>query len=132
MTFLKNGFYLLFACSILVLTSCGDDDCTAPIIDENIVGSWEESFSGDIVEFKADGTLIDENQALLGVGDESTSTYVIVGNTFTEVRCRVIRWRLCGLALLALRLSAIPSRPQGGYASLILLPPLDSSAPRPC
>jgi len=81
MTFLKNGFYLLFACSILVLTSCGDDDCTAPIIDENIVGSWEESFSGDIVEFKADGTLIDENQALLGVGDESTSTYVIVGNT---------------------------------------------------
>ncbi len=80
MTLLKNSFLLLFACSILFLTSCKDDDCTAPIIDENIVGTWQESFSGDEVEFKADGTLIDENDALVGVGDASTKTYAIVGN----------------------------------------------------
>ena len=80
MTLLKNGFFLVFACSILFLTSCKKDDCTAPIIEENIVGTWEESFSGDEVEFKADGTLIDENDALIGVGDSSTKTYAIVGN----------------------------------------------------
>lgn len=80
MTLLKNGFLLFFACSILFLSSCKKDDCTAPIIEENIVGTWEESFSGDEVEFKADGTLIDENDALVGVGDASTKTYEIVGN----------------------------------------------------
>lgn len=79
MTLLKNVLFLVFTISMPGLTACKKDKCTAPDIAVNIIGTWEESFSGDTVEFKADGTLIDENDALLGTGAMSNKTYVITG-----------------------------------------------------
>jgi len=68
-------FFLVLSILILGLSACSKDDCIAPNISENIIGVWE--VSGDEVEFKADGTFIDENDAILGVGDMSTKTYTI-------------------------------------------------------
>ncbi len=79
MTLLKNSFLLLFACSILFLCAC-KKDCSAPIIEENIVGIWEESSSGEQVEFKADGTFIDENDIFISLNTPSSKSYEIVGS----------------------------------------------------
>ena len=83
MILLKNRFLLFFACSILFLTSCNKDDskeCIAPDIVENIVGTWKQSGSGDVVEFKANGTYIDTNDALFsGIGGTfSFKSYEII------------------------------------------------------
>jgi hypothetical protein len=78
MSVLKSLIYLLPVLGLVVFTtSCDeDDDCMAPAISENIVGSWEVSNSGDIVEFKADGTLDDPNDAIVGASGLPNKTYV--------------------------------------------------------
>lgn len=65
MKLFKLGFFLLLSLNLLVLTSCGDDDnCVAPAVSENIVGSW--TIMGSTVEFQSDGTLIDPDDAIFG------------------------------------------------------------------
>ncbi len=87
MKILKNGLFLLFAISLLGFSACKKDDCTAPLVEENIIGTWEESFSDDEVEFKADGTLIDENGALFEVESNgviySDKSYTIANDVLT-------------------------------------------------
>ena len=71
----STKFILVLSILLLGFSACNKDDCIAPTISENIIGVWE--VLGDEVEFKADGTFIDENDAVLGVGDMSTKTYTI-------------------------------------------------------
>ncbi|MFT5764643.1 MAG: hypothetical protein ACI8X3_002074 [Saprospiraceae bacterium] len=72
--------FLVISISISGLSACKKDNCTAPDISENIIGVWEVDSSGDEVEFKADGTFIDENDAIVGTGTMSTNTYSITGD----------------------------------------------------
>ncbi len=45
--------------------SCNkDEDCDN--LSTNIIGSWELAFDNSIVEFKSDGSLIDQNDGLIG------------------------------------------------------------------
>lgn len=71
--------------SVLFLSSCGDDDCEAPALSENIVGKWEVVVTGLEAEFQADGTLIDPDGAFIegelnGV-ELNEKSYTIDGNT---------------------------------------------------
>ncbi len=81
---------LLFASLLLISAACNKDDDADPCTDlgDTIVGSWSLTALGmDLgdVEFKADGTLLDPDDALIGgeVGgvilDEKS--YVVNGNT---------------------------------------------------
>ena len=56
--------YILFLL-LAISTSCGEQ-CTAPDLDENIIGNWRMTVTGNMIEFRADGTLIDPNAALIG------------------------------------------------------------------
>ena len=69
---MKNLMKALVLCTLsctLSFIACSNDKstCTAPAIEENIIGKWEMS-NGKEVEFLADGTLIDEEDALIGLG----------------------------------------------------------------
>ena len=74
---LLSGLFVWSACND------DDDDCTAPALSENIVGEWEVSTSGDLVEFQADGTLIDPNDAVIGASASADKTYEVDGMTLT-------------------------------------------------
>lgn len=60
--------FALFAFSIIAFASCtkDDDTCTPPALAENIVGEWVVALTNEEVEFKADGTLVDPSDALIG------------------------------------------------------------------
>lgn len=67
---MKNLFFLLISASILAFSACDkDDDCEATDLDTTIIGEWTVTAiglpAGD-VEFNANGTFIDENDALIG------------------------------------------------------------------
>ncbi|MEN0005698.1 MAG: hypothetical protein AAF798_16230 [Bacteroidota bacterium] len=87
----KIPFLLVFLALGLVLftTSCdNDDDCTAPALEENIVGTWSIPLSGDgTIEFQADGTLLDPDDLLYGVEVNgivySQKSYSISGTTLS-------------------------------------------------
>jgi hypothetical protein len=81
---LKNSFLMMLLLGALTFTGCDDDDdCMAPALEENIVGEWEVSFSNDIVEFKADGSFEDPQDAILGFPDvdDEMKTYSVTGDT---------------------------------------------------
>lgn len=82
MKFFKS---ILFLLGIAFLTSCGDDDCEPPTLAENIVGTWEVVISNEDVEFRADGTLIDPNDAIIGGEINGTvlneKSYTVSGTT---------------------------------------------------
>lgn len=84
---------LLFAAFLCVsLSSCGDDEECLDL-SQSIIGEWESSLLGEgTIEFLADGTLIDENDLLIGV-DSGTNqpdikTYELEGNTILTVDAR--------------------------------------------
>ncbi|HJW28797.1 MAG TPA: hypothetical protein VJ508_06045 [Saprospiraceae bacterium] len=63
--------YLLFSLALLcsVLACSKDNNCNAESLSTAIVGKWKVVVFGQTtgdVEFKADGTLIDEDDALIG------------------------------------------------------------------
>jgi hypothetical protein len=96
---MKNLKYtlLLFALlSTLLITACGDDDgdCVPPDVPENIIGKWSVSTGGN-VEFKADGTLIDPDDALTVGGGLDQKTYVA-----TNVKLTVTAQNLSGSSFL--------------------------------
>lgn len=70
---------------LFVFTACNDDDedCMPPALSENIVGEWEVSSTNDVVEFQADGTLIDPNDAVIAGSANAEKTYVASGMTLT-------------------------------------------------
>ncbi len=51
---------------ILAITACKEDECVAPDLADNIIGTWKVARDGNSVEFQTDGTLIDPNDALIG------------------------------------------------------------------
>ncbi len=59
-----------FFISIFLFVSCSkDDNCEATSLESTIVGKWDVRALGSTtgqIEFKADGTLIDPDDALLG------------------------------------------------------------------
>lgn len=80
---LRKGLFLLLAAATLCFTSCGDDDCTAPALSENIVGSWTV-VTGETVEFQSDGTLVDPDDGIIGAEVNgvvfSDKSYAILGS----------------------------------------------------
>ena len=79
-------YFAVFVLSSLLIftTSCNkDNDMNCDVLSENIVGVWEMSFDGSIVEFRSDGTFIDDNESLIGGEVNGTSlsekTYSIEG-----------------------------------------------------
>ena len=87
MNYLKNYLFLLTAVTVIGLSSCKKDDCTAPAISENIIGNWSVTLGSGDVEFKTDGTYVDDDEALFGVEVNGVvydqRTYVINGTTLT-------------------------------------------------
>ncbi|MEM6380050.1 MAG: hypothetical protein AAF705_17785 [Bacteroidota bacterium] len=70
---------------ILFATGCSEEDCIPPGLAANIVGSWTESFTNETVEFAADGTFTDPNDALIS-GEINgivlnIKTYTVSGDT---------------------------------------------------
>ena len=80
MKFTKIVFPLLL---LIFLISCGQD-CEFTTLEEIIVGSWEVSSLGQTtgqIEFLENGTLLDPDDALLGVeGEMDIKTYTLNGD----------------------------------------------------
>ncbi|MGH1337189.1 MAG: hypothetical protein ACRBFS_13780 [Aureispira sp.] len=79
--------------SVLFFTSCDkDSDCTAPALEQNIIGTWTADYepSASAFEFKSDGTLSDPSDAVLGGeinGDKLTvKTYQTIGEDSLYVK----------------------------------------------
>lgn len=69
MIFLKHRLFFLLVLCLIGFSSCDDDSndpCVAPEASTNIVGSWNVQNTSGNIEFRADGTLIDTNNALIG------------------------------------------------------------------
>ena len=82
---MKNVFFL-FAFIVFGLVSC--DDCETPPASQNIIGEWT-SDGGD-VEFLTDGTLIDPDDAIIGIGDpEAEKTYSFPNSDVLSVTATV-------------------------------------------
>ena len=63
---MKLRFVLTAMLPLLVLfASCQKDDCEAPPVGENIVGTWQVDGQSGTVVFQADGTLLDPNDLLI-------------------------------------------------------------------
>jgi len=81
MYILKRSLFLMAMMGVLLISACSeDDDCTPPDVEENIVGEWSVSTTGNVVEFQADGTLIDPEDDLFGVSGDDQKSYVINGD----------------------------------------------------
>ncbi|MCF8237766.1 MAG: hypothetical protein K9I85_06395 [Saprospiraceae bacterium] len=50
---------------LLLMASCKKDDCEAPPVGENIVGTWKVDSQSGTVVFQEDGTLLDPNDLLI-------------------------------------------------------------------
>ena len=91
---MKTLYFIICTLLIVAFAACKkDNDCIAPDLASNIVGSWVVSVNyygerGD-VEFKADGTLIDPSHAILGAGFETGLTaqrfYEVTADTLLYV-----------------------------------------------
>lgn len=79
-----KALFLILSIGV-VFASCSKEDCSEDALSTVLVGTWTSPlFVGD-VEFKADGTIVDPNDDLIGgeingvVLDEKT--YTVNGNT---------------------------------------------------
>ncbi|MEO6132777.1 MAG: hypothetical protein ABIQ02_13090 [Saprospiraceae bacterium] len=86
-------FITSLLCITLLLTiSCKKDECTPGNLDTNIIGSWNvTSVAGDLgtVEFHANGTLVDSNNALIAAESMgqllSEKTFMVPSNTTVHI-----------------------------------------------
>ncbi len=77
--------------SVLVTSGCKKDEeepCTAPAIEENILGKWEATNAlgeKNTIEFKADNTFSDPNDAIVGGStngvDFTHKTYSVISES---------------------------------------------------
>lgn len=96
---MKNQFLLsLLSLTLLFLfTSCDkDDDCTPGLLESVIVGEWrvtDGGFTSGNVEFHADGTFTDEDEALvfntIGATDVIEFTYVVDSQSQLRIRANI-------------------------------------------
>ena len=96
---MKNQFLLSVLCllSLFLFTSCEkEDDCTPGLLESVIVGEWSVTDGGFIsgnVEFHADGTFADENEALvfntIGATDVIEFTYVVDSHSQLRIRADI-------------------------------------------
>ena len=127
---MKLKLMLLCASAILFLTACGKDkeNCPSDDLGSVIVGLWDVNALGQAVgqvEFKADGTLIDQNDVLIGGEVNGTTldekTYTVPsnqtlkakaakGSQFTEVEFDVSNFSCDEVQLTVLGLSATLTR----------------------
>jgi hypothetical protein len=88
---IKTKLILVLAVGIAVIySSCSKESkesCTPPVIKENIIGSWRSVTVGGEVEFKSDGTYVDDDEMLLGVEVNGLKydqrTYKVNGDVLT-------------------------------------------------
>ncbi|MDQ3017105.1 MAG: hypothetical protein M3R25_10370 [Bacteroidota bacterium] len=86
---MKHLFFLLLSATVL-FTSCGkDDNCNADSLESVVVGNWSVTVLGIVagdVEFKSDGSLVDQDEVLLdgNIGDELS--YTVNSNTSLTLR----------------------------------------------
>ena len=86
---IKNYALLFMAIGSISLSSCSkeDDDCVAPAVSQNILGTWTAELSPGDVTFNSNGTYVDDDEALFGAEVNgvvlSVRTYVITGDTLT-------------------------------------------------
>lgn len=91
---MKSIIFSLLAASLLVFSSCDkDDDCNSESLATTIVGTWEVRVlginTGD-VEFRANGDLIDNSDALVGgeIGGETFDDKSYVVNSDSQFTAR--------------------------------------------
>lgn len=60
---------VMLACSSVIYSSCSkesEEACTPPALKENIIGTWRAVQVGEDIEFKSDGTYVDDQEVLFG------------------------------------------------------------------
>ncbi len=62
----KKMLFLVVIGMVFVISACSEDECVAPGISENIIGSWKVTAGTGVVEFKTDGTFTDPDDDLIG------------------------------------------------------------------
>lgn len=81
-TITLTSFMVFF---LLIGASCKKDSCTAPDVTQNIIGTWKAKNTENLIEFKTDGTYIDDNEYLLGFTsggvNYSDRSYTISGDS---------------------------------------------------
>lgn len=92
---MKLNLMLLFISSMVLLSACKkeEDSCPADDLSSVLVGTWTVSAVGQEigeVEFKADGTLIDEDDILIAAESNGTildeKTYTVPSNQLLQVK----------------------------------------------
>lgn len=76
---LLGSFSLIILLALIV--SCKKDSCSAPEVSQNIIGTFIAKNTTNEIEFKTDGTYVDDNEYLYGVtiggANYSDRTYTI-------------------------------------------------------
>jgi hypothetical protein len=91
---MKLNFALLFFGGLLIMSACKkDENCPADDLSSVIVGTWSVSAFGQVsgqVEFRADGTLIDQDDVLISGESNGTvledKTYTVPSNQLLKVK----------------------------------------------
>lgn len=70
---------------LALITSCKKDSCTPPDVSQNIIGTFIAKNTTNEIEFKTDGTYVDDNEYLAGVTvngvNYSDRTYTITSDS---------------------------------------------------
>lgn len=84
---MKNFLFSLLGICLLITACKKDDNCDDSSLSTTVIGSWDVivlGFNTGTVEFESDGTLVDEDDALVGgeIGGEvlDMKTWVVTGN----------------------------------------------------
>jgi len=89
MQILKKSLILVLVLSAIFIASCDKTTpCTPPSVTTNIVGSWNTP-DNESVEFQANGTLIDNNSAIIG-GHVNNDTFSVKTYTITTDSLSVV------------------------------------------
>lgn len=90
---MKNLCYALFSLLLVASYSCKKEDCAPGELSTNIVGEWTVTSLGFVagdVEFNANGSLVDQEDVLIGgeIGGVilNEKSYMVESNTRFSVR----------------------------------------------
>ncbi|MEP6794869.1 MAG: hypothetical protein ABJB16_11120 [Saprospiraceae bacterium] len=90
---MKSILFTLLSLALIISSSCKKDDCVPGNLDTNIIGTWNVKALGQdlgVVEFHANGTLIDPDDALIG-GESGgqildVKTFEVLSNVLVRVQ----------------------------------------------